>query len=168
MTRALPALLAAIALTLPAFALPAFAADGLLSRLAGDWTGRGTYRPGPQAPQEHILCKVTNTLINNGNALQQSGRCSISSGTGTIYGVIQSSGGGRYTGSLNSPASDGPANFSGTGSSNRLTLNMTFTDSHTHASAASVTTMTLTGSGYRLLSTRKDGGWTPTDISFRK
>ncbi len=166
MKRALPlAFLAIIALT-----LPALAADPILSRLAGSWTGHGSYKESASAAEERIFCKITNTLVENGTALQQSGRCAVTSGSSAISGLIKSTGGGRYSGTLNSLASEGPASFSGSGSGGRLTLSMSFVDAQTHASAKSVTTMTLTGSGYRLLSRRNEGGtsWTPTDIVFSK
>ena len=166
MKRALPlAFLATVAL-----ALPALAADPILSRLAGSWTGHGTYKQSATAAEEPIFCKVTNTLTDNGSALKQSGRCAVSSNSGAIIGLIKATGGGRYSGTLDSLASDGPASLSGSGSGGRLTLSMSFVDSQTHAAVTSVTTMTLTGSGYRLLSQRRDGGktWTPTDIAFTK
>ena len=73
MKRALPlAFLATIALT-----LPALAADPILSRLAGSWTGHGTYKQSASAAEERIFCKITNTLMQNGTALQQSGRCAV-------------------------------------------------------------------------------------------
>lgn len=167
MMRALPAaLLATIAFALPAYA----AGDPILARLAGDWTGRGTYRASPDAAPERIFCKVTNTLTDNGGALRQSGRCAVTSGSSPIDGVITAAGGGRYTGTLDSLASDGPAHFTGSGGGGRLTLNLSFVDARTHAPASSVTSMVITGSGYHLSSTRKAGGkaWTPTDISFTK
>ena len=84
MKRALPAaLLATIA-----FTLPALAADPLLSRLAGTWTGRGSYQQSASAKQERIFCKITNTLVENGNALQQRGRCSVASSSGAVDGLI--------------------------------------------------------------------------------
>ena len=167
MKRTLPAaFLAAII-----FALPAFAADDpILSRLAGEWTGHGTYKQSADAAQERIFCKVTNTLAQNGTALEQRGRCSVASGSGPIDGTITAAGGGRYSGTLMSLASEGPASFSGNGGGGRLTLNMTFVDAHTHQAAKGVTTMTLSGNGYHLVSTRNEGGksWTPTDITFAK
>ena len=167
MKRTLPAaFLAAII-----FALPAFAADDpILSRLAGQWTGHGTYKQSADAAQEPIFCKVTNTLAQNGTALDQRGRCSVASGSGPIDGTITAAGGGRYSGTLMSLASEGPATFSGTGGSGRLTLSMTFVDPHTHQAAKGVTTMTLSGNGYHLVSTRNEGGksWTPSDITFAK
>ncbi len=162
--------LSAALLATVAFALPAFAADDpILSRLAGEWTGRGTYQASADAAAERVFCKITNTLVQNGSALQQQGRCSISDGSGAISGLITASGGGRYTGTLSSMASDGPAQFTGSGSSGRLTLNLSFVDRHTHAPATAVTTMSLGGNGYRLVSTRQDGGksWTPSDITFK-
>lgn len=166
MKRALPlALIATIA-----FTLPAFAADPILSRLVGSWTGRGSYKESAGAAPERIFCKITNTLTDNGSALKQNGRCAVTSGSSAITGLIKSTGGGHYTGTFNSLASEGPATVNGTGSGGRLTLSMSFTDTLTHAPVTSVTTMTLTGGGYRLLSRRSDGGksWTPTDITFTK
>jgi len=125
MKRALPAAFVA-AIT---FALPAFAADDpILSRLAGEWTGGGTYKQSADAAQERIFCKVTNTLVQNGTALEQRGRCSVASGSGPIDGTITAAGGGRYSGTLMSLASEGPASFSGSGGGGRLTLSMTFVD----------------------------------------
>ena len=166
MKRVLPAaLLATIA-----FTLPALAADPLLSRLAGTWTGRGSYQQSASSKQERVFCKITNTLVENGNALQQRGRCSVASNSGAVDGLIRATGGGRYSGSLNSLATDGPASLGGSGSGNRLTLSMSFIDSQTHQPAKSVTTMTVGGNGYRLRTTRREGGqsWTPTDIAFSK
>ncbi len=166
MKRALPlALLATIA-----FTLPAFAADPILSRLAGTWTGRGSYKQSASAKQERVFCKITNTLVHNGSALQQSGRCSVASNSGAISGTITAAGGGRYKGTLNSLATDGPATLSGSGGGGRLTLTMSFVDGKTHQPAKSVTTMTLRSNGYHLVSTRRDGGrsWTPTNIIFSK
>ena len=164
------ALSAAVLATI-AFALPASAADdALLARLVGSWTGHGTYRQSATTAPEPIYCKVTNTLVNGGTALEQSGRCSVASNSGPINGLITAAGGGRYTGQLSSLASEGPASFSGTGGGDRLTLSLTFIDARTHEAAASVTTMAIGGSGYRLTTTRKDGGrsWTATEISFTK
>ena len=166
MMRALPAaLLATIAFSLPALA----ANDPILSRLAGEWTGHGTYQASADAAGERVFCKITNTLVQNGAALQQQGRCSVSDGSSAISGLITASGGGRYTGTLSSMASEGPAQFTGSGGGGRLTLNLSFIDGHTHAPANAVTTMTLSGNGYRLVSTRRDGGksWTPSDIAFK-
>ncbi len=160
------ALLATVALTLPAVA----ADDPILSRLAGAWIGHGTYKQSADAAPERVYCKITNTLVQTGSALQQRGRCAVSSNSGTIDGLITATGGGHYKGTLNSMATDGPADLSGTGSGGRLTLTMTFVDGITHKPAQSLTTMTLSGNGYRLLTTRNDGGkaWTPTDITFTK
>ena len=146
------------------------AEDPILSRLAGEWTGHGTYKQSADAAEERMFCKVTNTLVQNGTALEQRGRCSVASGSGPIDGTITAAGGGRYSGTLMSLASEGPASFSGNGGGGRLTLSMTFVDAHTHQAAKGVTTMTLSGNGYHLLSTRNEGGksWTPTDITFAK
>jgi hypothetical protein len=151
---------------LPAPALAA--SDALLSKLAGDWVGRGTYRQSADAQPERIFCKVSNQLVDGGGALQQRGRCSLASGSGPIDGIISADGGGRNSGSLSSLASDGPAQLSGSGSGNRLVLDTSFIDARTNQPAKSTTTMTLSGGSYRLLSERKDGGknWTASDITF--
>ncbi len=160
------ALLAAVA-----FAVPAHAGDDpILSRLAGSWTGHGTYKQSASAAEERVFCKITNTLIDNGTTLKQRGRCAVSSSSGAIDGQITATGGGRYSGTLSSLATDGPAKLSGSGSGGRLTLTMSFVDGTTHEPAQSTTTMSLQGNGYRLHTTRRDGGttWTPTDITFTK
>jgi hypothetical protein len=140
--------------------------DPLLSRLAGSWVGQGTYKQNAGAKEERIYCRITNTLVQNGKALQQRGRCSVASNSGSVDGTITANGGGSYSGQLNSLASIGPAKLSGSGSGNRLTMNMTFTDALTKKAVSAVSTTTLSGSGYRLTTRRQDGGWTGSDISF--
>ena len=164
------ALLAAILATI-SFALPAAAADDpILARLVGDWTGRGTWRQSADAQPERIFCKISNTLVQNGAALQQRGRCSVASSSGSVDGIISANGGGRYSGTLNSLASQGAASLSGTGSGSRLVLDTTYVDARSHEPAKSVTTMQLSGSGYRLTTQRRDGAntWTGSDINFTK
>ena len=114
---------------------------------------------------------MTNTLTENGSALQQKGRCSVASNSGPIDGLIKVDGAGRYTGSLKSLASDGPAELSGSASGGKLTLDTSFVDARTHEPAKSVTTMELGSGGYHLISERKDGkgaAWTANDIVFTK
>ena len=143
----------------------------MLARLAGEWTGNGTFRQSAEAAPERIFCKVTNTLTENGAALQQKGRCSVASNSGPIDGLIKADGGGKYSGTLNSLASDGPAALAGTGSGGKLILETTFVDARSHEPAKSVTTMELGPGGYRLVSVRKDtagANWTANDITFAK
>jgi len=164
MRHALP--LALLATTLLAVPAAQAADDPLLSRLEGTWIGQGSYKQSASAAQERIYCRITNTLVQNGKALQQRGRCSVASGSGSIDGTITAKGGGSYSGEINSLASVGPATLSGSGSGNRLTMNMTFVDATTKKKVSAVSTTTLTGSGYRLTTRRQDGGWTGSDISF--
>lgn len=166
MKLALPAL----ALLAAAVAAPALAADDpILAKLAGDWTGTGTYRQNASAQPERIFCRITNTLVQGGKALQQRGRCSVASNSGSVDGMITAEGGGRYSGSLDSLASVGPASLSGSGSGNRLVLSSTFVDTVTKEQAQAETTMQVSGDGYRVTTVRKDGGptWTGSDISFK-
>jgi hypothetical protein len=164
---------AGIALALLALALPATALaadDPILAKLVGEWTGNGTFRQSAQAAPERIFCKVTNTLSENGSALTQKGRCSVASNSGPIDGLIKADGAGKYSGTLKSLASDGPAALSGSGSGGRLTLETAFIDARTHEPAKSLTTMELSSAGYRLVSERRDTGpaWTANDITFTK
>ncbi len=166
MKHLLPAFLAIVTLSVPAYADD----DPILARLAGDWVGRGTYRQSATAAPERIYCKISNTLVQNGAALAQKGRCSVASNSGPIDGVISAEGGGRYAGTLESLASDGPGKLAGTGSGSRLVLETTFVDSRSHEPAIAVTTMELGATGYRLLSERRDpktgATWTGSDIAF--
>ncbi len=164
-----PVLPAAFLATI-AFALPAFGADDpILSKLAGDWIGRGTYKQSATAQPERIYCRIVNTL-ENGTALQQRGRCSVASNSGSVDGLISAEGGGRYGGTLNSLASEGPAKLNGTGSGNRVVLNMSFVDTVTEQPVQAVTTMEVKSGGYRLTTERKDPAtgatWTASDIDF--
>jgi hypothetical protein len=104
----------------------------VLARLVGAWTGNGTYRQSAEAAPERIFCKVTNTLTENGAALEQKGRCSVASNSGPIDGVIHADGTGRYSGTLTSLASDGPAKLSGSASGGRLVLETSFVDARSH------------------------------------
>ena len=132
----------------------AAADDALLSRLVGEWTGRGTMKLRPDAAPERVFCKIANTL--SGNALQQRGRCSLASNSGPIDGEITAEGSGRYAGSLASLASKGPATLTGTGTANRLDMNAKFIDAITREPATSTTTIELLSNGYRLSTVRAD------------
>jgi hypothetical protein len=162
----LGAALLALGLSTPSYA----ADDPILAKLVGAWTGSGTFRQSASAAPERIFCKVTNTLSEDGAALTQKGRCSVASNSGPIDGLIKASGSGRYSGTLNSLASDGPATLSGSGSGGRLTLDTAFVDARSHEPARSQTTMELSPAGYRLVSERRDGGaaWIANDITFTK
>src|SRR5438128_293507 len=144
-------------LTAPAAAL---ADDALLTKLVGEWTGRGTMKVTPDSEPERVFCKITNTLATDGVTLEQKGRCSLSSTSGRIDGSITAKGAGHYAGSLNSLASKGPATLDGRGTASRLELEADFVDTLTGAPSKSVNTIDVLPQGYRLSTSRtnpKDG-----------
>jgi hypothetical protein len=134
----------------------ALADDALLAKLVGDWTGRGTIKLKPDSAPERVFCKVTNTLLEDGRTLDQKGRCSLASSSGRIDGEIKAAGGGRYSGTLASLASRGPATLAGTGTASRLDLDASFVDALTGQPDTSVTTIELVSGGYRLTTVRKN------------
>jgi hypothetical protein len=145
--------------------------DAFLSRLVGEWTGRGDLRTSPHAEPERVFCKIANTLIADGRTLQQKGRCSLASNSGAIDGTIAAIGSNLYRGTLNSLASRGATTIAGSASGNRLELNAEFVDSFDGKPARSVIVIDLvSGGGYRLTSTRVDPNdgttWTASAIVF--
>ena len=148
------AILAAVLMLLtPAAAL---AGDSLPAKLVGEWTGRGTVVVKPGSAPERVFCKVTNTLLEDGNTLDQKGRCSLASSSGRIDGEIKAGPGNKYSGALASLASRGPASLVGTGNAARLDLNASFVDVFTGEPDTSVTTIEVLPGGYRLSTVRKD------------
>lgn len=145
----------ALAIALPA--LPAFAEDAFLSRLAGEWTGRGTMKTSATAEPERVFCKVKNQLSQDGSALTQSGRCSLASNSGPISGTIAAMGSDLYSGTLDSLASRGPASLAGGGAADRVELNAEYIDRLSGDEARSVIVIDFVQNGYRLTSTRVDG-----------
>ena len=142
------------AVTVAAGLLPARAADDpTLARFVGEWIGRGTYRAGPSADPEQLYCKITNRLIEDGSALQQTGRCAIPSQSGLVKGRIAAKGGGRYDGSLQSLSTDGPATLAGTGAGGKLSLTADFISRATHKPGKSIITLVAGKDGYTLTST---------------
>lgn len=167
------AVIAAVALGFGlAAASPVLAADALLGKLVGDWTGRGTMKLKPNSEPEQVYCKITNTLAEDGKTLQQSGRCALTSTSGRIDGTITAEGGGRYSGTLSSLASKGPATLSGKSTAGRIDLDANFVDSLTGQPTTSVTTIEIASDGYRLSSSRinpADGKpYTASSITFTK
>ncbi len=144
--------------------------DALLSKLVGEWTGRGTIKLKPGSEPERVFCKVTNTLLDDGKTLDQKGRCSLASSSGRIDGEIRADGGGKYSGTLASLASRGPATLAGTGNSSRLVLNASFVDTFTGDRDTSVNTIEVLPGGYRLSTVRKDpktgSTYTSSTITF--
>lgn len=134
----------------------ALADDALLAKLVGEWIGRGTMQLLPNVPPEPVSCKVTNTLQENGRTLDQKGRCALTSSSSRIDGDITADGAGKYSGTLESLASRGPATLAGTGTASRLDLNASFVDALTGQPDTSVTTIEVLPGGYRLSTVRKD------------
>jgi hypothetical protein len=159
-----------LAFSLLLLGAPAMADDALLARLAGDWVGNGTFRMSADAEAERIYCKIANTLIDDGNTLQQKGRCAVASNTGAIDGTIEALGGNRYGGSLDSLASVGPATISGQGGSDRLVIEADYIDSRGNEPVKSRTTLTVRADGYSLVSEQTDpadgSSYISTEIVF--
>ncbi|MEJ0013322.1 MAG: hypothetical protein WDM94_12010 [Bauldia sp.] len=147
-------LAAALISLMPAAALAAD--DALLAKLVGEWTGRGMIVVKPGSDPERVFCKLTNTLKDDGKTLDQKGRCSLASSSGRIDGEIRADGGGKYSGTLASLASRGPASLAGTGNASRLDLNASFIDTLTGQPDTSVNTIEVLPGGYRLSTVRKD------------
>lgn len=161
------------ALTLAALLLGtggALAEDAFLSRLVGDWTGRGSMKTSAGAEPERVYCKIANALSTDGNTLEQSGRCSLASNSGAIDGRISAMGSDLYGGTLNSLASRGPTTIAGSATGNRLELNAEFVDAFDGKPARAVIVLEVGSNGYRLTSTRLDPDsgerYTASDIVF--
>lgn len=151
-----------------ALLLPTAAAaeeDAMLARFAGEWTGNGKIRLTREAEPERILCRLTNTLVEDGRALRQSGRCGIASNTGTLDGIIRGADDGSYAGTLESLASRGPSSLTGVREGDRVVMTGEFIDVQTGEPAVSVTVFEPTGDGYTLTSERRDPGAEPWDES---
>ncbi len=148
----------------------ALADDALLTKLVGEWTGRGTVQLKPGIQPERVYCKVTNTLLEDGVTLDQKGRCSLTSSTGRIDGEIKAGAGNKYSGTLASLASRGPATLEGTGNASRLDLDASFVDTFTGQPDTSVTTIEVLPGGYRLSTVRKapktGASYTSSAITF--
>ncbi len=145
--------------------------DPLLARLAGEWTGRGQIRQTAEAETERVFCKITNVLSADGAALTQEGRCALANQSGAINGQINALGEGKYDGTLNSMASDGPASLAGARTGDSIVMVTRFTDAQTHQPVTSTTTIeVLPEGGYRLSTQRNDPGtgtpYTASEIVF--
>ena len=145
--------------------------DPLLARLAGAWTGRGQIRQTASAETERVFCKITNVLGQNGATLSQDGRCALANQSGAISGEIRALGEGKYDGTLESLASDGPATLTGARTGDSIVLVTRFTDRQTHQPVTSTTTLeVLPAGGYRLSAERTDpatgASYTASEIVF--
>ncbi len=135
----------------------AAADDPLLAQFVGEWIGNGQIRLAREAEPERIFCRITNTLVEDGTALEQKGRCGIATNTGKVDGLIAAIGQDRYQGTLESLASRGPASLTGIGDNGKLVLTSEFIDSQTGKPAMSTTTLTVRErGGYTLTSERID------------
>jgi hypothetical protein len=147
-----------IALLIWLFATTAMAGDDpLLARFVGEWTGKGKVRLSDGAEPERIFCRITNTLVNDGTAMEQKGRCAVASLTGAISGLITATGGNSYEGTLDSLASRGAATVTGVSRGGALVLTAEFIDAQTGAPAISTTVLTP----------RKEGGYHMTSARAR-
>ncbi len=59
--------------------------DALLTKLVGEWTGRGTIKLRPDSAPERVFCKVTNTWLDDGKTLDQV-RAQYGIEAGSTYG----------------------------------------------------------------------------------
>lgn len=146
---------AGLTILLLAFCIAAAPAaeDPLLAKFAGDWVGRGTWRAGPKSEPERLYCKVTNRLVDGGAALEQKGRCAITSHSGRISGRIAAEGGGNYGGKLVSFSTLGDTKISGKGSGSKIELNAEFVDRLTRKPGEALVSLVVSGDGeYRLTS----------------
>jgi len=154
-------------------AAPGLAAeDPLLAKMAGNWIGRGTFKQSPSAEPELVYCKVSNTLVQGGAALKQSGRCAVATNSGRVSGTIESKGAGVYQGSLESLSTKGPATISGKASNNQIALNAQFIDNRTKK-PGKATIQAVVGDGkYRMVSKTVDPKtnqeFVASDITFTK
>jgi hypothetical protein len=158
------------AIVLAAGTWPALAADdSVLAHFVGEWIGRGTYRASAGADPERLYCKITNRLVEDGQVLEQRGRCANPAQSSALRGRIAAVGGGRYEGMLQSLTSDGAATLKGTGSNGRLDLTAEFVDRLTHRPAESAISLVANDDGYHLVTrntTRNKTPFVATDVVF--
>jgi hypothetical protein len=149
----IPLVLAGLAAT------PAVAGDDvLLSKLAGDWIGRGVFRQTLDAKKEPVYCKLTTTLLDGGASLLQKGRCALASNSAALEITITAAGSGRYTGSGGGLgiASRGQATLRGSGSGNHIDLIADLIDTATNKTARANASIEIVGNGYRIRTTATD------------
>ncbi len=154
-------------------AAPGLAAeDPLLAKMAGNWIGRGKFKQSPSAEPELVYCKVSNTLVQGGAALKQSGRCAVASNSGRVSGTIELKGAGVYQGSLQSLSTKGPATITGTASNNQLALNAQFIDNRTNKPGKATIQAVIGDGKYRMVSKTVDAKtnqeFVASDITFTK
>lgn len=138
--------------------------------MAGDWIGRGTFKSSPTAEPELVYCKVTNTLVQSGAALQQKGRCAVATNSGRVTGKFEAKGDGVYLGSLESLSTKGPATLTGKASDNQITFNAQFVDNRTKKSGEASIQLAIGDSQYRVVSTTlgQKADFVASDIKFSK
>ncbi|WP_139167859.1 hypothetical protein [Bauldia litoralis] len=152
---------------------PAWAAeDPLLSRMTGDFVGRGTFKSSPSAEPEMVYCKITNALASGGTVLTQKGRCAVATNSGRVTGTMEAKGGGVYQGTLESLSTKGPVKFAGKASGDQITMNADFVDKRSSKPGKAVI-QTVVGDGkYRTVSrtvdTKTKSEFVASDIVFTK
>lgn len=152
----------------PALALD----DPLLSRLEGNWIGQGMVRMKPTGSPERIYCKIASTLVDNGQTLEQKGRCAVANNFGSVKGRIAALGEGRYEGSLKSPQSVGAATLAGQAADDKIVLSVEFIDRRSRRPTLSIISLVVgDGEGYRFISNtlnpESGSHYQTSDIVFR-
>lgn len=105
---------------LAATSAPTTAADGLLQAFVGKWEGRGQIFMEPGADPRSAFCRVTGQVSQNGEVLEQQGRCAAGEDTRSITARVEHQGGGFYVGDWD--AGFGTSRVSGTADGNRIEL----------------------------------------------
>ncbi len=128
---------------------PAAADDLLLTRLAGEWIGRGIVRQKPDAEPERIYCKIENELRAGGAALRMEGRCAVADQTARIAITLTADGPGHYTGSGGGlgVASRGQTKFTATGTQDRLEIDADLINTQTHETAHATAVIAVAANG---------------------
>ena len=143
-----------------------------MTRLAGDWIGRGTFKSSPSAEPELVYCRITNSLSGGGAIISQKGRCAVATNSGRVNGEITSDGSGGYSGSLESISTRGPATITGTASGDQITFNAEFIDRRTKKPGTATIRMVVGDGRYRLVSSGLDSknnkDFVASDITFER
>jgi hypothetical protein len=102
--------------------LPAYAAEGLFSNLAGYWSGGGTITLNDGA-SERIRCKVSYAVASGGAALEQSLRCASDSYKLQISANLISQG-GTVSGTWSEATRNITGNISGSATKTEIRVNV--------------------------------------------
>jgi len=148
-------------------------ADALLEQLAGEWIGKGTGIQRPGAPSESLYCRIASEIVEDGAALEQTGRCALGNDTGALQVRIRALAGGLYDGTMTSPAMRGAAAIAGTGGGRRLELEAVYEDSKTGRPIRSLVSLSVIADGqYRMVTRASDAATgepgQSSDVLFRR